>query len=306
MTHDDPLATAHGPALPAGLRSLWEEACGWVDFLLGMFDPASLRAMGLSRARGVRLTLWLANIEGAVRRLILAAALVFVPSSPQRTPRPAHGKPRPARARRAGFRVFRLRGSGKAHAHAPPPGALKPYGHVVFPADPLLSLGLAPARASRLRAPRARNPLDRWVRPARHDPDWRPSELARAGSAPQRPLAFARDDAPRPRAEPALHGPLPASLWDWRRRHDAWREVIPAPLLAARLDALARAAAAPAALIARAARRLAQPHNAGPGRLRNATPRTHIPRRARHLPNESHAPDFTQRCHDELIRRDTS
>ena len=127
--------------------------------------------------------------------------------------------------------------------------APKPYGHIPFPADPLLSLGVTQTRPAPPHAARQRNPLDRWVRLSRRDPDWRPPE---AQSRTDRPAQ------PRPSARSQRHAPqtLPDSLHDWRRHHDEWQRLVPAPALAARLDAIERITANPAATILRTARRL--------------------------------------------------
>ena len=62
------------PAMPPRVRGLWLEAVNWVGWLLAMFDRDALRTKGVSRETGALLGIWLTNIEGAVRRLILVAA----------------------------------------------------------------------------------------------------------------------------------------------------------------------------------------------------------------------------------------
>jgi hypothetical protein len=314
MTHDAHIEKGNDPPLPAGLRQLWSGACEWVGWLVAVFAPAALRTTGLNREQGARLSLWLRNVEGAVRRLILAAALALTPSTPQpaaaatRNPRPT---PVP---RRAGFGVFALRGAGAVRgAQAAPQRTPRPYGHIPFPADPLLILGPAPARAQRSTAtPPARNPLDRWGRLSRQDPDWRPPEEHAAGPEEDDSHLwfFAERVSPRRSArKPRMpHDPntLPDSLWDWRRCHDEWRRLVPAPQLAARIEALERAIANPAAIIAGAARRLARPNNLGPRAVHHAFPDHRLPRRVRNKTGPGLTADLVDHCHDALARPDTS
>jgi hypothetical protein len=304
MNPNAPIKTGDDPPLPASLSGLWAEACDWVTWLVSMFDGATLRTTGINRTHGARLTHWLLNIEGAIRRLILAAALAATPPAPRRAHAPAAPHSRSTRARRPGFRIFRLRSSGHAEPSARAAPELKPYGHIRFPADTLLSLGPAGAKhVRRSAAPRARNPLDRWVRLSRHDPDWRsPSDI--------HPLAWTPRQLATPhvreRRLPPSTADLPDSLPDWRRCHDEWERAVPAPQLADRLEALARVAGNPAAAIARAARRLSRPHNAGPWLLRDAIPRDRSPRRAAHIETAGHAFDLNDRCHGALVAHDTS
>lgn len=302
-------------AMPAGLRGLWREACGWVAWLTGMFDRNHLKTTGVNRSHGARLSLWLLNIEGAVRRLVLAAALAFTPPAPRRVAACAAARTQPAAtpARRHGFCIFRLCGAGQApHAACPSARQPKPYGHIPFPADPLLNLGAAPARplAHPMRADhasRARNPLDRWGRLSRQDPDWRPSETE-ALPIWSDPAPRAQQGAPRQRTAHPPHDPhaIPESLRDWRRHHDAWQKPVPAPDLAARLDALAHVIANPATLIARAARRLRDARDAILELARAANTIPGPPQRAAHLATMGHTEAFAQRCHDACLGPDTS
>ena len=55
-------------AIPIGLRALWKEARDWILWLAEMCNPAQLRATGVNREYGVRIAIWLRDIEGAVRR----------------------------------------------------------------------------------------------------------------------------------------------------------------------------------------------------------------------------------------------
>lgn len=303
---------ADHPALPAGLRSLWAEACEWAGWLANMFSLDKLRA-GIRRETGARLAIWLRDIEGAVRRLILAAALALSPPA-QRTPRTcasARTQPRVAGKRRPAFHIFRLNGAGETPAHATPPGTPhpRPYGHIPFAADPLLSLGALHAarhpNARRQHAPRRRNPLDRWVRPSRQDPDWRLSEDddTLMFSAPAAPRASPPRTPRPPRAThdlAAIPASLPASLYDWHRRYDEWERAVPAPDLAARLEALVHIVANPAAAIARAARRLHAARAAILPLARNASKLPGPPRRAAQFPTAGHTTDFLHRSQTAL------
>ena len=217
-----------------------------------------------------------------------------------------------------GFRVFRLNGASAAEPRetSRADAAAKPYGHVPFKADPLLSLGVArpstprTAPTAQLTA-RARNPLDRWVRPCRQDPDWRPPEDNDRGYSLVRNAAI----APAPRAPTIKAATSPAqkrmpwlapSLFDWRRRYDAWTQPVPAPDLAARLDALAHVVSNPAAIIANAARRLHRSATPASPLMRCAPPAARPPRRAAHIETLSDASDLARRCHAHLPAPDTS
>ncbi|MDP3494913.1 MAG: hypothetical protein Q8R82_17510 [Hyphomonadaceae bacterium] len=314
MNADTPhLSDPSAPAMPPRVRTLWSEACDWVAWLVGMFDRDALKTTGISREHGARVSIWLMNIEGAIRRLILAAALVVAPPSPRasRTCAATRVHTVAASPRRPGFCVFRLRGVGETapRADARTSRSTKPYGHLTFPADPLLCLGDAPARTGRTAhaaTPRARNPLDRWVRPSRQDPDWRAPE--ERGAFSRRDAMPASHSATRPRAtpQPQAQGDLPPSLADWRRRHDAWTQPVPAPDLAARLEALSAVIANPAAAIASAARRLHASCATAPTLMRQAFPDADPPRRAAHIATAGHTTDFLKRCHAGLIAPDTS
>jgi hypothetical protein len=303
---------AERPAMPAGLRGLWGEACEWVGWLLGMFDRNALRTTGVKRETGARLSVWLMNIEGAIRRLVLAAALALAPSAPRKAPACAAARVQPAAAsaRRARFCVFRLCGAGEAHAGASPSAQPRSYGHIHFPSDPLLSLGAAQTGVSRhARATSGlhhRNPLDRWGRLSRQDPDWRPSEEDL--SLRDAPQSSSRHAQGAPRHPRAPHDPaaLPESLLDWRRHHDEWERRVPAPELAARLEALAYVMAHPEAAIARAARRLHAARTPILPLARNAATMPGPPRRAAHIATAGHTLAFTGRCHDALVSLDTS
>ncbi|RYD81341.1 MAG: hypothetical protein EOP61_43010 [Sphingomonadales bacterium] len=194
-------------------------------------------------------------------------ALAFTPNPLKphrqtRTPRMTKDRPR-------SFRIFSLHGIGASH-RTPPPRQPAPYGHIIFPADPILALGRVPLRRPTHRhnggpilpRPKTKHPLDRWVRLSRNDPDWRPP--------PER-------DFVDPQPDYDVHHALWSKDWttetwlpngeqlkrkkpqrrdstpEWRRCYDEWNRLVPAPNLAARLDALARATANPNAL-ARAAR----------------------------------------------------
>ena len=310
MNATEPLdSDATTTALPPRVRGLWAEACNWVAWLCGMFDLATLRTTGISREHGARVGIWLMNIEGAIRRLILSAALALAPPAPRVSRTCAATRaPVAASSRRPGFRVFRLQGAGdtqpRVASHTP--RTPKPYGHIPFPTDPLLCVGSAQPRTHSAPTQRARNPLDRWVRPSRQDPDWR---------APEDSDFFFRDHASRniaPRAatrtharpQPQTQEAFPPSLTDWRRHHDAWTQPVPAPDLATRLAALAHIIANPAAAIASAARRLHASSSNAPTLTQRVRPEP--PKRAAHIATAGHTDDFLKRCCDAAFAPDTS
>lgn len=292
--------------MPARLRVLWVEACEWVSWLLHLFDRDALRSRGIKRATGARLNIWLTNIEGALRRLVLAAALALAPPASSRAPcAAARVQPGAASVRRPAFRVFRIGGAG-AHAATPPVAQSRPYGHIVFPSDPLLCLGTAHPRAPRrTHVPRQRNPLDRWGCLSRRDPDWRPPEEETSFfEAPPSPRHA--QDAPRRRDARPESAAQPDSLHDWRRHHDEWERLVPAPQLAARLEALGYVMAHPEAAIARAARRLRHMREAIRSLARDAAVMPGPPRRAARIETAGHTQAFASRCHAALVCLDTS
>lgn len=310
------------PAISAGLRTLWGEARDWVLWLVGMFDRDALKTRGVNRKQGVQIGIWLMGIEGAVRRLILAAALSFTPLASRKSPACAAARMPAASSRRPGFCVFRLAPSGGAPlaipSQLPQPARRaesKAYGHIPFSADPLLSLGVAnpaPRAAPPSTGPtHVRNPLDRWVRPTRQDPDWRPPQSGAThmfGTPQQLRASTPTSTAPRPSRARQPHDPnaLPESLADWRRRYDEWERLVPAPDLAARFDALAHIIAHPQAAIARAARRLHPARETVMPLARHAGAIPAPPRRAAHIPTAGHTRAFFKRCHNALANPDTS
>lgn len=248
------------------------------------------------------------HIEGAVRRLILAAALVFTPPDVRRNAGCALAREPAACPRRRGFRVIRLVSGEAAREPATPlerKATPKPYGHLPFPADPLLSLGVMQTRHAPPHAARQRNPLDRWGRLSRRDPDWRAPEET-PSAAPRAAHRHSSRTGHGPHAREATPDGLDASLHDWRRRHDEWRRVIPAPDLAARLEALQRIADNPAAAIASTARRLARARDRALMLAQAAAPLADPPRRATHIATAGHTLAFAQRCRDALVAPDTS
>lgn len=305
MNTDAHIEERDQPPVPARMRGLWGEACEWVAWLLHLFDRDALRSRGVKRATGARLNIWLTNIEGALRRLVLAAALAFTLPASRRAPcAAARVQPGAASVRRPGFRVFRIGGAG-AHAAAAPVAQPRAYGHIVFPSDPLLCLGAVHPRAlRRTHRRRQRNPLDRWGRLSRRDPDWRPpeDETSFFEAPPSPPHA---QDAPRLRHARGEVAALPDSLHDWRRHHDEWERLVPAPQLAARLEALGHVMAHPAAAIARAARRLRHVREALQSLVQSvAMPAP--PRRVAHIATMGHTQAFAGRCHTALVCPDTS
>lgn len=301
------------PLRVAALGPLWDEAKAFVAFIFEMFSPEHLRATGVNRRRGALLSIWLANVEAGIRRLILAAALVFTPPAPRPRKSPAHASPqKPAtKKRRAGLCIIRLPSSESTPAIPSQLAAMRrppeprPYGHMPFPCDPLLSL---PPRAKRsigrLFAIPFRNPLDRWVRLSRRDPDWRPPEPS---FRPKRPKPARNEDddrIPQKRRKPQANEGLPLSLWDWRRCHDAWNDPIPAPDFAARLEALHRAIANPQALITCTARRIQATRDATRAYAVPRAPNLRTPKRARDIDTIHYREDFAPNCHARIL--DTS
>lgn len=310
--------------IPAVLRQLWREARGLVAWLVTAIDRPALPTTGISREQGAKVSIWLMNIEAAVRRLILSAALAFTLPAPHTIAcaRAPITRNQPV-TRRAGFQIFRLSGSGETQAASTqpltppepaPPAPRKPFGHIPFPADPLLSLRASPRSSASHTLPPCRqlipNPLDRWVRPSRQDPDWLPREdtdaMFRDPELHARPKRERARRAPQPRRAPYDPNALPISLYDWRRRYDEWQKLIPAPDLAARLDALTRITQNPRAAITSAARRLARSRLTTTALARRATPRTRVPRRAAHLYVDHRRIDLPDRCHARLADADTS
>ncbi|HOY79414.1 MAG TPA: hypothetical protein PLN33_16480 [Hyphomonadaceae bacterium] len=308
--------------IPTALRKLWREARGLVAWLVTAIDRPALSTTGISREQGAKVSIWLMNIEASVRRLILSAALTFTLPTP-RTIACAH-TPAPrkhALTRRPGFCVFRLAGASETPAiptqlqRTTTPTARKPFSHIAFPSDPLLNLGASQRGHAHATPPpitrHARHPLDRWVRPARQDPDWRSHEDENAMFADREhdedtPKRKRAKREPRPKSEPRDPNELPYSLHDWRRCHDEWQRHVPAPDLAARLDALTRITQDPRAAITSAARRLARSRLTTTTLARRATPRTNVPRRAAHLYTDHRRIDLPDRCHAQIARADTS
>jgi hypothetical protein len=309
--------------IPTPLRKLWREARALVAWLITAIDRPALPTTGISREQGAKVSIWLMNIEASVRRLILSAALAFTLPAPRtiacaRTPAPR----KHALTRRPGFCVFRLAGASETPPAIPTqlarpaaPAQRKPFGHIAFPSDPLLTLGAQQnTHAQRTPPPitrHTRHPLDRWVRPARQDPDWRPNEDENAMFAdpedkPATPKRKRAKREPRPKREPRDPNELPYSLHDWRRCHNEWQKLMPAPDLAARLDALSRITQDPRAAITSAARRLARSRLATTTLARRATPRRTVPRRAAHLYTGHRRINLPDRCHATIAHADTS
>jgi hypothetical protein len=295
-------------------RGRWAEAYHWVSWLLSIFDDLNeLRLKGINRTTGLRLANWLWGIEGAVRRLILAAALAMdVKDLRKAGAKRAHGAkpPRPSNTRPV-FRVFCLRRSGQTPSPQPQVNSSataepRPYGHIPYPSDPLLSLGEKRQQAPRtLGRSRQRNPLDRWVRLSRQDPDY---HLGRSDEDVRRQRASA-PSSPRQREkkERAPYSPfaLPESLYDWRRVHDEWEKIVPAPSFAARIFALQRIVADPEALIARTAQRLQSIRDQVTSLVRHALPLLRQSRRDKTRPS-SETGLLAARCHGAIFRPDTS
>ena len=283
----------HAPDLvPDPIRALWQEAARFIAFVLHQFSREHIRA-GIRRATGARLSIWLSEAESSLRRLIFIAALSLTPA-PLKQHRSETPTPRATHATTRSFRIFSLYGSGKPRGRTSrwtPPREPQPYAHIRFPSDPILALGRIPTRRPTHRhnggpilpRPKQRHPLDRWVRLSRTDPDWRPSP--NDGVFVDLDYTVLREppdeDAPkRKRRKKPLRLDSQA---DWRRHHDEWQKLVPAPILAARLDALERAIANTDTLIHRTARRLQSQRERTLMLARAAAPNTQLPRHARHI-----------------------
>lgn len=307
--------------IPAPIRALWKEAANFIVCVLLQVDRDKVRA-GIDRTQGARLSIWLSGAECALRRLILIAAFAFTPAPLK--PQPARKPASRASTAPRGFRVFHVLGVGDAtrtsrHTERPP----VPYGHLRFAADPMLALGrnYLPRITHRhnggpvMPRVRLRNPLDRWGRLSRDDPDWRPPESNphRARRKPEPQAEPESDDdfavdydrgfyylaAPRGRRPRIIRDSRP----DWRRCYDEWNRLVPAPSLAARLDALNRIIADPAAIIRRTARRLLSNRKHTKFLVRDAYPKIAMPRRARHVVTSGHAQEL---AHAAQVKLDTS
>ncbi|HOY76910.1 MAG TPA: hypothetical protein PLN33_03830 [Hyphomonadaceae bacterium] len=311
----------HAPDLiPVSIRALWDDAMSFIAHVLYRFDRTKL-ITGIRRASGVRISIALNGAEGALRRLILMAALALTPASLKSRAQTQTPSPRSSTQRPLTFRVFKLHGSrhtpgatpGRAPAQFIPRPPHAPRGsasHIPFRADPLLALGRLPVRRPTHRhnggpvlpRPTPRHALDRWVRLSRNDPDWREPE-------PPNPLThlldycvvhgfefIEDDDAEKPKRK--RRKPLRLdSTADWRRCHDEWEKLVPAPHLAARLEALARAHANADALIRRTARRLQSHRERTIALARAAWPATNLPRRAQQVETSGFSQDTAVGIH---------
>jgi hypothetical protein len=239
--------------------SLWTRVRAWVLRWTCVFSPEEIMRDGLTRRLALRCSSWLASLEAATRRLIIAAALVVDPAqlSPARADSSAPRR-RPASKKTAkllSFRLISIRGSNAPRPAASPPGRrAAPPRHLPFPGDDLLRLGPARFRHPRptLRQP---HPLVRRGRIFPYDPDYIPREACstspRSGDTEvghTRPLAADRRFRTRLYAE--------ISGEEWRRVDMEWERVLPAPGLAARIAALVQAVEDPGPLVHRLARRL--------------------------------------------------
>src|SRR5690606_16603063 len=240
----------------ATLQDLWSEACRLAGALPLMFgEPATIASAGLSRRLALRCCNWLWAAEALVRRLIVAAAMAFDPRKLTR-PRPAVGaasvrtrivSPRPQR-----FRLFASACCPRDPLRSSSSDTALPYAHMPFPADDLLRLDAPrgpranltsprPQGCAPQRLPRRPNPLHRRGRISRHDPDYRgyanPDRMDPPPGA-RRPARKRLQGQARAEPPSALHH-LPAST-EWRRVEQEWERVLPAPHLAARIEALLR------------------------------------------------------------------
>jgi hypothetical protein len=283
VTYVDEIPEGDGPYE----TGLWARARWWVFQCLNIFgEPGELAAVGLTRRVALRCKNWLWTIEGAVRRLIIAAALAIDPASlplapaksgsSQRTATPAPDKPA-----KPTFRVFAIHrpspSSGapivdREHAASdqphrePRPRPL--HRHVPFIADDLLTIGATAAHAGRTRRASVRriNPLDRRGRPSRWDPDYvydEAEEQAKFDRSMFGPVRTEDSRTPPPPREPKQRDLYfrrrhSSSIFEWRRIDEEWKRVLPAPDLGKRIFALCRVMEKPERWITRLARLLAR------------------------------------------------
>ena len=243
------------------ITGLWTRACEWVSRWTAVFSPEEIQRDGLSRRLALRCCAWLAPLEAAVRRLVIAAALAFDPAQlapvgPKGPMAPARRPPSGKTAGRTSFRVFSLRPSQDPPG---PPSPLRrraaPPRHLPFPRDIVLPLGPPGRPAERPPSLRQPHPLIRQCRIFPNDPDYvqRAHRPNAAGSAPEpvaRPDPHAVDRAFPTRRYAETAGE------EWRRIDLEWERVLPAPGLAGRISALIRVVEDPNPLVRRVARRL--------------------------------------------------
>lgn len=268
---DDEDPIAEGPATGIFARGLWREVRWWLHQASVCFgEPQDIAHDGLTRRLGRQLSAWLFAMEGAVRRLVLAAALALglSPIAPApRRPR-AQARPRAANPVQAAFRVFaRVAGRGRRASGASPAWPQDVERHGVFRRDPLLRLD-APAPTPRRKPVAVRRSAPRVIarRMSRWDPHYRARSDWESDLERRERLARARADAtPRPKRprlsadDRAARAQLYVSAEQARQRQlAAEHRVLPAPGLGRRLQALARLMLDPDRIIARTARRLAR------------------------------------------------
>jgi hypothetical protein len=303
---------------------LWKDVRFWFGAILSVFgDVQELRVTGLTRSLGVKLCNWLWGVEGAIRRLIIAEALKLDPSSLAKTsPRPESktgatpDQPPTSRKRRPSFRIFGFNRQGEPQSsQASATGSFKAglpdRWHIPFPADRLLSIGPRSKRTRNASGLRRINPLDRRGRISRFDPDYvgeeEDYETALLGLSPHRP---ARPSCPRP--EPRLAQERPDYLsprsdpFDWRRIEEEWKQVIPAPHLAARVFALASIMDNKDRAVARVARLFARRRNLMVDIVGQPPPELAWPRRARPIYRSRDVEEMARLSHAGLWRLDTS
>lgn len=261
MTHEDaPPEDMTGPyAAGAPHHDLWRRARAWVnDLLLTADDLPRLARIGVTRAFGRRLGLFVFTVEAAIRRLVLQLAFQLTPALAEARPR----KPDPRRAApvdaggprpiRVSFRFFALRGGSGKRTSAATPSARVPVSapSLALARDPLLAIGPAPP-------PRGKRGPSRTRWTMLESPAARTNRYM-LGPRKAEPGSFGC----RPRGEPRRRKRNPPMLRQDRPvrtprglPHD---HLIPAPGLARRIAALWNVINDPAGYAARAARRLAR------------------------------------------------
>lgn len=320
MTDETDLQDREDEARPHG-ETLWADVRCWFGAILCVFgDLRELVQVGLTRSLAVKLCNWLWGVEGAVRRLILAEALSLDPASlgPSRASTGKEPRSRRPGKRRPSFRIFGFIAAGRQDAPSgedpsPRPG-LPARWHIAFPADPLLAIGERQGGRRPALAPGRSNPLDRRGGISHGDPDcWlhREEEDPYAAAFRSRGGGEGRPCAPRPPPVPAQERRRylfqRSDPDDWRRVEAEWKEVIPAPRLAARIFALSSILQRREAAIGRIARWFERHRTRIADLISQPAPELAWPRHARLIHRSRAAEELVPRSCAVLRRRlDTS
>jgi len=321
------------------IEARWSEARFWVSRALTAFGSLTdVATLGLTRSADRRLSAWLFAIEGAVRRLILIAAIALKLEPVASALRSGRTSTRPAPAGdpegwRASFPIFRvhpiLRGPRvppriltletihllpvkkhrPAHVHTGPT-------HAAFASDPLLGIYALESRAAyaRTRPPKEPAPRKPTAYPTRFSRSRRISEeeamhnyYFRESPAQLRD-AIATGLIPAPPERPARNWTSLDTHPDDGAPANRIEPLIPARALAMRLEALRRIMLAPEKCVRRTARLLARYATRGhslPDRFQE------LPAPEPRRPHSDHLAHAAQMCldmaHTDFTRRsDTS